>query len=628
MVSVMGNVLPAFALVRPRAAPLGGGEAQLLEDILAEHVDEPGGVLRIVGPPGSGKTTAISHLAAVFADDQRLEFIDQPSDEDAAPSANHFAVLSAASVKAIPGVTTVRLAPWGFDELVEYLLAKHPAACRSVLNRLGGEARRAWIPEIAVVVLDRFAANEAATNPSAELGAHLQELLPIREQLAAAKQSCLAVLAGGTDAICAAAARLAEVGCSEAARSLLRHRMVQAPLAVDRVIESLCEGDEVLLRPVMPFDLVELAGIRCRGHKAASSRLYEILNNDGLGKIHPMAASILRIADPAWRPRPGPGRQAWQLAGAHFSGVVWPLVNLASANLSQADFSDAFLETAVLTSANASEARFNAAVLRKADLARIQAGWTDFIATDLSQSHLSEALLVGADLTNANLKRADLTGANLSDAQLSDANLTSASAANASFVGSTLTRADFTNAMLRDARLTGLDLRTVCLEGACLERAKLERAQLEDVVLPKAQLRGATLTGAHLTGSRMPLCDLREADLSGAGLAEIEWEGADLRGANLHGATFHMGSSRSGLVGSPIACEGSKTGFYTDDFEDMHFKRPEEIRKANLRGADLRGANITGLDFYLVDLRDAQLDAAQREHVCRCGAILKDAAAS
>ena len=86
-----------------------------------------------------------------------------------------------------------------------------------------------------------------------------------------------------------------------------------------------------------------------------------------------------------------------------------------------------------------------------------------------------------------------------------------------------------------------------------------------------------------------------------------------------------MGSSRSGLVGSPIACEGSKTGFYTDDFEDRHFKYPEEIRKASLQGADLRGANLASLDLYLVDLRDAKLDRSQIEHARRCGAILEDA---
>ena len=59
-----------------------------------------------------------------------------------------------------------------------------------------------------------------------------------------------------------------------------------------------------------------------------------------------------------------------------------------------------------------------------------------------------------------------------------------------------------------------------------------------------------------------------------------------------HGASFHLGSTRSGLIDSPIACEGSRTGFYTDDYDDRDIKPAEEIRKANLRGADLRGANI------------------------------------
>ncbi len=88
-----------------------------------------------------------------------------------------------------------------------------------------------------------------------------------------------------------------------------------------------------------------------------------------------------------------------------------------------------------------------------------------------------------------------------------------------------------------------------------------------------------------------------------------------------------MGNSRCGLVSSPIACEGSRTGFYTDDEGQQHFKPPEEIRKANLCGADLCGAKITGVDFYLVDLRGAVYDALQEEHFRRCGAILGTVAA-
>ena len=134
----------------------------------------------------------------------------------------------------------------------------------------------------------------------------------------------------------------------------------------------------------------------------------------------------------------------------------------------------------------------------------------------------------------------------------------------------------------------------------------------------------ADLRGALLTGSRMQEANFVGADLRGAGLAEIDWPGADLHDADLRRASFHLGSSRSGLVGSPIACEGSRTGFYTDDYDDQDIKSAEEIRKANLRGADLRGANIEGVDFYLVDLRDAKYTRDQAEHFRHCRAILED----
>jgi uncharacterized protein YjbI with pentapeptide repeats len=46
------------------------------------------------------------------------------------------------------------------------------------------------------------------------------------------------------------------------------------------------------------------------------------------------------------------------------------------------------------------------------------------------------------------------------------------------------------------------------------------------------------------------------------------------------------------------------------------------VRKANLRGCDLRGAIVERTDFYLVDVRGAVLDPAQRGWLKRCRAIL------
>ena len=87
----------------------------------------------------------------------------------------------------------------------------------------------------------------------------------------------------------------------------------------------------------------------------------------------------------------------------------------------------------------------------------------------------------------------------------------------------------------------------------------------------------------------MPRADFRQAILRNAGLADVQWEMADLREADLRNCSFHMGSSRSGLVGSPYPSHGTRTGFYTDTVDEQYYKRPEEIRKANLCGADLRG---------------------------------------
>ena len=193
--------------------------------------------------------------------------------------------------------------------------------------------------------------------------------------------------------------------------------------------------------------------------------------------------------------------------------------------------------------------------------------------------------------------------------------------ANASIDG-----ADFSAADLRYANLSGLPLRTARFDGAVFARAYLLGCDMEGMGLPGADFTESRLRGALLTGSRMRGACFTRADLQGAGLAEVDWEEANLYGADLRNCTFHLGTSRSGLVGSPIASEGSRTGFYGDEFDQQTYRRPEEIRKANLCRADLRNARLDGTDFYLVDLRGARYTPEQFEHLRRCGAILFDRA--
>lgn len=178
-------------------------------------------------------------------------------------------------------------------------------------------------------------------------------------------------------------------------------------------------------------------------------------------------------------------------------------------------------------------------------------------------------------------------------------------------------------AILKEAILRNLRLCAATFTSALFPEAVLTGCDLEYMDLPGANFEEANLEGSLLTGTTMKDANLTSAVLRNTGLADIDWEGACLRGADLRGATFHMGSSRSGLLFTPIASEGTRTGFYTDDYDERYFKAPEEIRQANLCRADLRGARIDDVDFYLVDLRDALYDPEQEAHFRRCGAILE-----
>ena len=42
-----------------------------------------------------------------------------------------------------------------------------------------------------------------------------------------------------------------------------------------------------------------------------------------------------------------------------------------------------------------------------------------------------------------------------------------------------------------------------------------------------------------------------------------------------------MYQRKNAEIGSTIPCEGSRTGFYTDDYNEQDYKSPEEIRKAS-----------------------------------------------
>lgn len=398
---------------------------------------------------------------------------------------------------------------------------------------------------------------------------------------------------------------------------LIRHRGPQLVISIQAILRDLQSGSAcTFLEKRLPVDLLTRAGkaMECCG--PARQELRRCLASPD-NKKHPMAASLLHLSGEPWRPGNG-----CSLRGGFFESAKWREIHLGPADLAGAvlrgaDLSQAVLDSVVLDGADLRDAVLFSSSMTKfhavnARMDRVNMGEVTAKAGNFTHAVLREARLQKARLHSACFSQADLSGADFTDAEIPSGR----------FKGALLHGARFCDADLRHACLDGLDLRQCDFTRARLSRASLDHANLEYLELPGADFELARLSHSHLTGSFMPGANFRKAQLHQAGLGEIQWERADLRGADLRQASFHMGSSRDGLVFSPLASEGTRTGFYTDDYEDLSFKSPEEIRKANLCGADLRGALIDGTDFYLVDLRGAQYGPDQEKHFRKCGAIL------
>lgn len=614
---------PRRAPVRPRVLSALTGDSLLLEEELRTLMTRSRrGSVRLTGPTGSGKTTALAHLAHTFAGEGVL-CVDCPEAAEFPPFLQDrwIAFCTADKAPDFPVTHTYQMAPWREDEWIEYLLTAHKERCRSVMLRLlpdlGAELLEGS-PRLSVIVLDELAAGQDIPSAGVALLRHAEGRIPGPEGRARARRAGLDLLLEPPPT--PATPVFLKKRIDGVLLPLLHHRPVQLLLSAAQIVEDVRDGGKCdYFAGRLPRDLLRQAAADLAGRpelrEVLASRLWSCREHQA------MIASLLHAAGWTWEPAP---ERDLCLSGAYLDGVIWPEAVLARVDLQGTDLRHADLRKANLHGASLVDADLGQANLGAASLLRVVATGANFAGAVLRGCDMQ-----GATLERANLEGADLRGANLQSADLSSTNLTRSSLAGSDLrqsrlAGASLDEADFAGADLRSADLRGLTLRTAYFEGALFGGADLRGCDLEGMELPAADFRGANFAQALLTGSSMPGACLDNVLLKEAGLAEVEWEGVSLREADLRGASFHLGSSRSGRVGSPIACEGSRTGFYADDFSEQDFRSPEEIRKANLCHADLRGALIEGVDFYLVDLRHALLDPGQEEHVRRCGAILED----
>lgn len=509
------------------------------------------------------------------------------------------------------------------DDLIEYLLARWPRQCASVVARLneadlqepGTCDSLEGIPAVWRVVLDRMAVDEQLVSPIEAILQKIERLLESPERLGILQDLCLVV---------AARRPLPETSSDLGRHSdeiirLTSPRGILLKLAADSVIASL-RGPSLpgCLLPTPPSEIIRQVSRQADFESFA--KLRSIVEDASADKFHAAAVGILVSANPDWRPRKTKDLDLTlaTLDGARWSGLDLRHARLASASLTNADLSEADLSLAAMSYVDLAFAD-----LRSSCLAGVESMMANFSGADLTCADATSAAITIAKFENARLDGARLDYAKLTGSDLTGASFKGASLKFAELQAAVVNDADFSGADFEGAELDGVRFCESVIRGARFGGALMKHANLEFVDVGEyADFSKTSMTGALLTGAQLPKACFGEADLRMAGLADVNLEGADLRGADLTNATFHMGSSRSGLVDSPLASEGTRTGFYTDDYEEKHFMSPEEIRKANLSGADLTGAKIGDTDFYLVDLRGAVFDRKQRRHFERCGAIL------
>src|SRR4051812_42295362 len=108
----MEVALPGFATVRPRVRLMRTGDVHLIEDVVGEMAESLStGVIRISGGPGSGKSIALAHLAAVLSLDEHVHFLDEPTPEELERERHDFLVVAATSTRIAAGIE-LALLPW------------------------------------------------------------------------------------------------------------------------------------------------------------------------------------------------------------------------------------------------------------------------------------------------------------------------------------------------------------------------------------------------------------------------------------------------------------------------------------------------------------------------------------
>ena len=363
------------ARVRPRVISPETGAALPLDDKIGQLIQEGRyQLIGLVGGPGSGKTTALRHLAAVLPPWvlTQVRLVDDPegsSDIVALDNSDcHFVISAGTRLPPAPRQVIFPLAPWGQDDVIEYLLSVHGDQCASVMARLKAPNDLSFIkgvPELWTVVLDRMARDESIVDVRAAIRSELVEWFEEHPQArVVAEDLCLASLGQNSNVILNLSVSALFDSISKQAQlaekmyRLIRHRPVSLLLAADRIKDIAERGHaDSAFAGQLPYDLIQEAALTIAGNTLALQHLGQWLNRGEQGAVHPMAASLLHAAVPGWHL--GPDCRP-RLSGAYLARAAWSHSNLSRVDLESADLKEADLSSANLEKSRATRARISA----------------------------------------------------------------------------------------------------------------------------------------------------------------------------------------------------------------------------------------------------------------------------